>query len=156
MNERVVLDSSAFFAMEDMSGDWDAYTSPGVLQELQRYNDGRAAYLEHKVKVSDPTSISLEKVAKAAKETGDASRLSSVDREVLALAIDLEAVLLTDDYSMQNLAKHIGLPYRAVGLKPIQKKVVWSYRCTGCGKVIKEQQPDCPVCGSSLRTTRKK
>ncbi len=72
MKERVVLDSSAFFAMEDMSGDWDAYTSPGVLRELQRYNDGRAAYLEHKVKVSDPTSNSLEKVAKAAKETGDA------------------------------------------------------------------------------------
>ncbi|MDD1747814.1 MAG: nucleic acid-binding protein [Methanomassiliicoccales archaeon] len=156
MKERVVLDSSAFFAMEDMSGDWEAYTSPGVLRELQRYNDGRAAYLEHKVKVSDPTSNSLERVAKAAKETGDASRLSAVDREVLALAIDLEAVLLTDDYSMQNLAKHIGLPYRAVGLKPIQKKVVWSYRCTGCGKVIKEQQPDCPVCGSALRTTRKR
>jgi UPF0271 protein len=156
MRERVVLDSSALFAMEDLPIDWDAFTAPGVLRELGRFNDSRAAYLEHKIKVSEPGKGAMDKVDSAARETGDIARLSPVDREVLALAIDLEAVLLTDDYSMQNLAEHLGLPYRAVGLKAIQKKIVWNYRCIGCGKVYKEQHPDCPVCGSALRTTRKR
>lgn len=156
MKERVVLDSSALFAMEDLPDEWDAFTVEGVLRELGRFNDSRAAYLEHKVRISEPGKAAKEKVDRAARETGDIARLSPVDRELLALAVELGAVLLTDDYSIQNLAQHLGIPYRPVGLKAIQKKLVWNYRCTGCGKIFKEQHPDCPVCGSALRTTRKR
>jgi UPF0271 protein len=43
-----------------------------------------------------------------------------------------------------------------VGLKGITRVIRWNYLCTGCGKVFKEEHPDCPICGSPLRTTRRK
>jgi len=73
---------------------------------------------------------------------------------VLALALDLKAELLTDDYSIQNLARVMGVRYRGVGMKEIKEVVRWKYRCTGCRKEWDENYPDCPICGSPLRSSR--
>ena len=90
----------------------------------------------------------------ASHSTVDSIRLSSVDIDLLALAKDMDATILTDDYSIQNTAKFLGIKYKAVGLKAIKKLVKWNYKCLGCGKVFDKEMPDCPVCGSKLRTTR--
>jgi UPF0271 protein len=156
MGRPVVLDTSALFSMEDVPTDIRAFAPPGVLAELRRYNDGRAETLSLKVTISDPTSTSLRKVEEAAARTGDSSRLSSVDKEVLALAIDMGAEVYTDDYSVQNLASVLGISFRPVGIRPIRSVVRWRYLCTGCGRRFDKEQPDCPVCGSQLRTCRGK
>jgi len=106
--------------------------------------------------VSPATSAARSKVKQAAKGTGDAARLSKTDTEVLALALELKAAVATDDYSIQNLASVLGVEYLPMNMKGISKVVCWNYLCTGCGKVFKEPQPDCPVCGSALRTTRRR
>lgn len=153
---RVVLDTSALFGLEQVPSDWEAFITEGVLTELERYNDRRAEHLLPTIKVSQATSVSLDKVREAAKGTGDSSRLSSTDTEVLALALELGAAVVTDDYSIQNLASVLGVRYIPISMKGITKVLRWNYLCTGCGKVFKEQHPDCPVCGSPLRTTRKR
>lgn len=150
------MDTSALFGLEQVPPDWEAFVTEGVLAELEKYNDRRAENLIPMLKVSQATTASLSKVREAAKGTGDSSRLSRTDMEVLALAYELKAAVVTDDYSIQNLASVLGLEFMPMNMKGITKVVRWNYLCTGCGKVFKESHPDCPVCGSPLRTTRKR
>lgn len=152
----MVLDTSALFSLEQVPQDWEAFVTEGVLGELEKYGDRRADHLLPMLKVSQATSRTLGAVRKASKGTGDSARLSPVDVEVLALALELKASVVTDDYSIQNLAVVLGIDYMPLGMKGITKVIRWNYLCTGCGKVFKEQHPDCPICGSPLRTTRRK
>ncbi len=153
---KVVLDTSALFGLEQVPPEWDAYVTEGVLAELEKYNDRRSENLLHTIKVSQATASALSKVREAAKGTGDSSRLSRTDIGVLALALEIQAAVVTDDYSIQNLASVLGVEFLPMNMKGITKVVRWNYLCTGCGKVFKEPQPDCPICGSPLRTTRRR
>ncbi|NLI74385.1 MAG: nucleic acid-binding protein, partial [Euryarchaeota archaeon] len=92
----------------------------------------------------------------AASKTGDDARLSPVDMEILAIAIDVKGMILTDDYSIQNLAKVLGLEYKSIGTKGIKEIFTWKYRCRGCGRIFNENMDDCPICGSALRSIRSK
>lgn len=150
------MDTSALFSLEQVLPGWEAFITQGVLDELEKYGDRRADHLLSILKVSQATSRTVGTVLKAAKGTGDSARLSPVDLEVLALALELKASVVTDDYSIQNLAAVLGVEYIPVGLKGITRVIRWNYLCTGCGKVFKEEHPDCPICGSPLRTTRRK
>jgi len=153
---KVVLDTSALFGLEQVPQDWEAFVTDGVLAELEKYHDRRAEHLVPMLKVSQATAVSLSKVKDAAKGTGDSSRLSSTDMGVLALAYEIGAAVATDDYSIQNLASVLGIEFISMNMKGITRVVRWNYLCTGCGKVFKEPHPDCPVCGSPLRTTRRR
>lgn len=153
---KVVLDTSALFSIESIPGDYEAYTTHGVVDELKKYNDTRWMFWEHQVTVTDPSPQAKKAIVQASQSTGDSKRLSPVDIELLALAKDMDATILTDDYSIQNTAKFLGLRYKPVGMKAIKQLVKWNYKCLGCGKVFDKELPDCPVCGSQLRTTRAK
>jgi UPF0271 protein len=148
-----VLDTSALFALQEIP-EGDSYIPPGVLRELREHGDNRVAYLPEVISVTEPSRESLNKVDKAAIETGDDARISPVDRDVLALAMDMGATLVTDDYSLQNLASHVGIAFAPVGKGGITRKLRWKYKCTGCGRIWSENHPDCPVCGSHLRSFR--
>jgi UPF0271 protein len=106
--------------------------------------------------VSECTQSSISKVKDAATKTGDIGRLSDVDVSVIALAIDLDGIVLTDDFSIQNVCSVMRINYRSVGTDGIKKVEKWNYRCNGCGKWYKEKQNDCPICGSSMKAHRKK
>ncbi|MDD1770822.1 MAG: nucleic acid-binding protein [Methanomassiliicoccales archaeon] len=152
--ERLVLDTSALFSMEDLPQGAEVYVTPSVLEELEKYKDRRIERWGELLRTSEATKASIKKVKEAAQSTGDIARVSPTDVEVLALAMDLGAMLLTDDYSIQNLAAYLGVPYRPVGLKGIRKVFKWKYKCVGCGRVFDTEMPECPVCGSKLRTVR--
>lgn len=151
---KLVLDTSALFSMQDLPPDAEVHTTPSVIAELEKYGDKRTGYWEHALRISHPGAGSLKLVKDAAEKTGDLSRLSQTDIEVLALVKEIGATLLTDDYSIQNLAKYMDIEYKAVGLKGIKKLVKWKLRCTGCGRIWDKEYPECPVCGSPLRTSR--
>lgn len=151
----LVLDTSALFTM-DAPPDEEYVCPPGVIRELESFDDPRLALWGDMLRISDCTKESLEKVEEAAKKTGDDGRLSPMDRTVLALALDVNGTILSDDYSIQNVARVLGLGFRPVGTKGISKVAKWNYRCVGCGKWYKEKYPECPVCGSSMRACRKK
>jgi len=154
--KKIVLDTSALFSMEDVPPEMEAYSTPGVIAELRKYKDSRAEYLEHKVRIIQPDPADIESLRSRSKETGDVSRLSPTDIELVALAIRLQAELWTDDYSMQNMAKHLAITYRSVGTRGITRVVKWKHRCVGCGKTFEKEMPDCPICGSQVTTSRKK
>ena len=149
-----VLDSSALFSMEDLPD--DHVCTQGVVDELLKYKDPRVDRWGDLLRVSGCTERSVAKVKDAAKKSGDAGRLSDVDVSVIALAIDINGIVLTDDFSIQNVCKIMGIEYRSVGTEGIKKIEKWNYRCNGCGRWYKEKLNDCPICGSSMRSCRKK
>ncbi len=136
--------------------DEDFLCPPGVIDELRRYNDRRLDLWGDLLKTSDCTKASIDKVTEAARKSGDHGRLSPVDITVLALALDTEGTILSDDYSIQNVAKIMNISFRPVGMKGIKKVEKWNYQCIGCGKWFKENSPECPICGSGMRSKRRK
>ena len=87
--------------------------------------------------------------------TGDDGRLSETDTELLALALQLKAEIISDDYSVQNVATILQISFKTA-LQGIRKVIHWTYRCRGCGRYYEKMEPDCPICGSEVRSVRKK
>jgi len=151
----LVLDSSALFSMEQLPEE-ESVCPPGVIDELNKYKDPRLVLWGDLLRVSDCTKASIDKVSQIAKKSGDLGRLSPVDITVLALGLDTGGTILTDDYSIQNVAKLMGLPCRAVGQAGIKRVEKWNYKCIGCGKWFKEKANECPICGSAMKSCRKR
>ena len=104
----LVLDSSAFFSMDALPEE-EHVCPPGVIRELEKYEDPRLALWGDMVHVSDCSKESLAKVEEAARKSGDLGRLSPVDMTVLALALDVNGTIWSDDYSIQNVARIMGI-----------------------------------------------
>jgi len=153
-----VLDTSVLYYGKDLPQGFECVITPGVVKELNR--EGMSSRLEllmaTRVRVSSPSDRSLKKVDGEAEKTGDSRRLSQTDKELLALALDLGYELLTDDYSIQNLARVLGIPARGFDQKGISEVFEWQAKCKGCGKLFPADVRTCDVCGSETRTRRKK
>ncbi len=151
----IVLDSSALFSMEDLP-DGDCVCPPGVIGELRKYKDRRLDLWGDMLRVSDCSPESMEKVKEEARKSGDLGRLSPVDLTVIALGLDLDGVVYSDDYSIENVCTRLGIQYRPVGTGGIKKVEKWNYQCIGCKKWYKEKMDECPICGSPMKAHRKK
>jgi len=153
-----VLDTSVLFYGKDLPTGYELVISPGVVRELER--EGMAQRLElllaTRIRVSSPSKRSLSKVENEAERTGDSTRLSETDKEILALALDLGYQLLTDDYSIQNLATVLGVPYRGFDQRGITRVLEWESWCAGCGKTLKADVKECDICGSPTKMRRKR
>ena len=113
-----------------------------------------------------PTPAALEAAKTAAGASGDLARLSDVDVDVLALALSLKAVLVTDDYRLQNTYRHAGGTVEPVVNAASKHVWIWEQRCKGCGatssldpNVARSKQGstgECRICGSPLEVKRRK
>jgi UPF0271 protein len=153
VEKNVVIDTSSILAGFQFDGTRTYYISPLALDEIElgKKRDELDLLVERGTLVVKPPSLdSMEKVNVGAQETGDINRLSRADIELLALAHELEAVIISDDYSIQNLASRLGIEYDKFGKASIREEIEWTYRCKGCGRYYEEEQMDCPVCGSEV------
>jgi len=150
-----VLDSSAILTGSQFAG--ELMTVPQVLEEIRRrgLTLEEEVFVEQRVRVFTAGPEARAVIAAAAKGTGDEARISPTDAELLALAVERRATLVTDDYAIQNVARVIGIPFVAVGQSGIRKVVQWYHRCSGCARYFDSPQKECPVCGSPVRTTRR-
>ena len=154
---RLVLDATAIRSGMTISCQHEWFVTPSVMDELKRGKTARDLELLSGIslKVIRPTGDNVGKVREAAEVTGDISRLSNTDVDVLALALELRAMILTDDYSIQNLARVLKIEYRPGITTGIKEVFHWGYRCRGCGRTFESKENDCPVCGSEIRVVRK-
>lgn len=112
---------------------------------------------EKGLQLHSPTNTSIQRVKKNAKETGDDQRLSQTDIEILALALDLNAdtnldvTILTDDYSIQNVAMALNVKFKGFSQKEITQRFQWISHCPGCKRGFQEPIDICPVCGTKTK-----
>ncbi|AGB04791.1 putative nucleic acid-binding protein with PIN domain and Zn ribbon [Aciduliprofundum sp. MAR08-339] len=148
--KRYVIDSSALIEGFIPPGDVEIYTTPGVESEVK----SKGVYFPI-IKVVSPSRYNTKLAVKAAKETGDFHSLSNVDIELIALALQLNATLITDDYAMQNVASHLNLEFMGIHQDEIKEIRRWKWRCTSCGRYYSKYYSSCPVCGGELNRVRK-
>lgn len=158
-----VIDTSAILSGKPINiADSSLVTTPGVSDELSpggRDFQNFEFLKEIGLMIQLPSKNAVDIVKKTATETGDDQRLSVADIEIVALALDImekpnkEVIILSDDYSIQNLASTLNIRYQGVLQKGITKKFKWISRCPGCGKKFNEQTKICPICGSSTRSS---
>jgi UPF0271 protein len=164
----IVLDTSAFIAgFDPLTVPERQYTVPDVRRELaagsmpwMRFN---TAVENRKLIVRKPKNSFLQEVLEASREVGDIRYLSKEDMQVLALALELKGrglspLIVTDDYSIQNVANKINVKFTSLLTFGIKFRFKWILYCPACYRKypsdykfkIRE------VCGTELKRKPKK
>ena len=108
--------------------------------------------------VQSPRRSSCDIVRKASLELGEGLCLSKADLQILALGLDLKLkgispTIVSDDYSIQNIAEHLGINYTFLATLGITYKFNWSIYCPACFRryVHNYKGRLCEVCGTKLK-----
>ncbi|MGC9516609.1 MAG: hypothetical protein ACP5C3_02805 [Methanomicrobiales archaeon] len=154
-----VLDSSAFiggFCSENKAN----FTVEEVTQEVKDLKSNlflQSAIKEGKIEIIAPDKEFLDKLELIIQNSGDNTRLSQVDKNVIALAMTLkhkklDPTVVTDDYSMQNVLKILGISYRSILTEGINQIYNWIKICKGCKKKYASDYKfnECEICGSPI------
>jgi endoribonuclease Nob1 len=111
--------------------------------------------LAKRIVIHEPIASTATLVKLVAKRMGE-SRLSEADVSILALAKDYNAVLVSDDFAISNLAKSLSIELLNLGTKGIRERRKWIKYCGICGKGYSPTQSVCSLCGNKLRVRYKK
>jgi UPF0271 protein len=154
-SSRYVLDAGAFYAGIPFLSSGSYYTTQVVFNEVKHIKKSLGA-LEALVdtgglQVIEPDRNRLENAMTAAKKTGDYQKLSREDFSIIALALQLESTLLTDDYAVANVAAALKIPVKSTLSKGIKETRKWIAYCSGCGKAFGPEAKVCPLCGNKLK-----
>src|SRR5208283_4139819 len=150
----LVLDATAFYAGVPYTNTSEyMVTTPDVISEVSNERT-RSLIALSKINVWQADQIQLKKVKDAARGTGD-SDLSKADLSVLALCLYIvaegnDAILLSDDFAVENVASRLGIKARPLMTNGIKTAAAWVFFCPACGKIYPKQRPDCIVCGTKL------
>jgi UPF0271 protein len=163
MGKAIVLDTSALLmGYEAAEVDAEHYTVPSVREEMQR-DDIRKLRLDSAIDAGRITVVSPDpkyraEVERIIEELGEAKALSEADAELLALGAQLkgegwETTVVSDDYSVQNVASELGLSFKGLATQGIKRQFKWETYCPGCRKTFEKPQDEgiCPICGTQLK-----
>ena len=135
-NDVYVLDSSGIIG-GFLSKKFANFTTSQVITEIKDLKSElflQSALENGYITIKEPESQDFKQVKKVITESGDLLRLSDVDQLVIALALTIERdgmnpIVVTDDYSIQNVLKIMGISYRSVLTKGIENIVGWIKIC---------------------------
>jgi len=149
-----VLDSSAFYAGVPFSSSEPSVTTSHVYNEIKHIkkdHDAVQILIEtRRLKISDPEHKFIITVNDAVKKSGDFPNLSQEDVSIIALSLQLNAELITDDFAVSNVAKNLSIKVIPIMTSGIKKIVTWIYYCPGC-KTDFSETANCPNCGNRLK-----
>jgi UPF0271 protein len=162
----VILDTSAFLQGYNPVLAKQQYTVPGVRAEIKgkmaqlRYDNAlHTGYLREII----PEKKYVETILKMIKEEGELKSLSETDIQLISLALQLQTedknpIIVSDDYSIQNIASKLKIKYFGFSTPGIKKSIKWTIYCPGCKKVYEEYTVDkkCLICGTELKRKPKK
>jgi UPF0271 protein len=147
---RVVLDTSAIIYLQDFRKFEEIFIPSLVVEEVKdRLSTMKLEALN--AKTLEPNKKFLEEVKSVAKKTGDLEKLSRTDIQVLALAKELKATIISDDYNIQNVAKKLNIQFFPVFSKGIKEMFFWKKFCPACKRYFKKNLKECPICGTKLK-----
>jgi endoribonuclease Nob1 len=159
----IVLDTSAFLAgFDPFSLSEEQVTVPKVEEEIKRNSmilvRFTTAIENGKLKVEAPTEESLNSTKASATKVGDSHKLSDADFQLLSLALEMKTKgftpqIVTDDYSIQNVATQLGIEFLALGTFGIKRLLEWIRYCPACYREYPTDYPtkECQVCGTPLK-----
>jgi UPF0271 protein len=164
----MVLDTSAFLVgFDPFSISEDQATVPKVKEEIKTNSmiwvRFKTAVENGKLKVKAPSEEFLNRVKASAITVGDSFFLSETDMQILALALELKAAgynpqIVTDDYSIQNVATQMGIEFAALATFGIRRLLEWVRYCPACHREYPADygSTKCTVCGTKLKRKPRK
>ncbi len=156
----LVLDTTAFYAGVPYTNTTESLvTTPDVISEVSNERT-RSLIALSKINVLQAGPEHYKRVKDAARNTGDIN-MSKADLSVLALCLSIaaegnEAILLSDDFAVENVASRLGIKARPLMTGGIKLAAQWIFFCPACGKRYEKQRADCLVCGTKLEKRLKK
>jgi len=149
-----ILDASAFYAGVPFSSSEDCYTTSLVYEEIKhikKNHDALGTLLEtNRLKIREPDPESTKNAIKASKNTGDFPQLSKQDISIIALCIELNGEIISDDYAISNVSKNLGLKISSIMTKGIEDVGMWIHYCPGC-RINQTSGKECSMCGTPLK-----
>ena len=113
-------------------------TTPDVINEVS--NERTRSLIEvSNLNVLQGTPEAFKKVKDAARNTGD-NTMSKSDLSVSCImSVDIEAdgneaILLSDDFAVENVASRLGIKARPLMTNGIKTAAEWVFFCPACGK----------------------
>jgi len=159
----MVLDTSAFVAGFDPFSVREEQIAPPKVEEEVKRNAMTLlrfsmAVENGRLKIFAPSQEFMNKVKASATSVGDSFFLSETDKQVLALAMEIKArgdtpQIVTDDYSIQNVAKQLGLEYVSLVTFGIKRLLTWIRYCPACHRTYPAnfKTKECTICGTALK-----
>jgi UPF0271 protein len=153
---KYALDAGAFYTgFVFLSSAYRYCTTQAVLDEvkhIKRSHGAIEALLEsNNLQILNLDTKSIKKVVAAARRTGDYTKLSEADISIIALALQLEIVLVTDDFAVANVATTLKIPVKSVASKGITHTRKWIAYCSACSRAFGPNAKECRLCGNRLR-----
>lgn len=153
-----VLDATSFYAGIPFSSQEKCFTTPQVFDEIKHIKKNHEAVQTlldlDRLEIIQPDKKNLDLILEKANQTGDRIKLSKEDISILALCIQLSGELVTDDFTVSNVAKHLGLKVIPLMTRGISKILENVYSCPACNKSF-EKKSTCPICGTKLKKLAK-
>lgn len=172
--QTLIFDTNIFLLGVDFNLiDCVIYTTPEVIEEVRHkkysnknrniLNRIQAAIESKRLLLRTPLDSFIQKIEISSKTTGDFRALSMVDKQLIALALELketlnkEVTLYTNDFSMQNLCSELNIPFSPLIRDGIKSKIIWEVYCPFCKEIkkIEEFGKNCEKCGTKLKRRRK-
>ena len=161
MFKAYIVDASGFInGFTPLVDDFKTFTVPGVLSEIEPnitlyevvysyVKDGFIFLVEPKVEF-------MKRIEKETITTGDAYKLSDVDKKILALGLQLNGeynvTIVTDDYAIQNTGLNIGINVKNIRERGVSKVIRWVKYCPSCFREYTDEKiKNCIVCGRALK-----
>lgn len=149
-----ILDASAFYAGIPFRSSSEYYTTSLVYDEIKhikKNHDAIGTLIEtNRLKIREPDNKATDTAIMAAKNTGDFTQLSKQDISVIALCIEMDGQIISDDYAVSNVAKNLNLKISSVMTQGIEDVGRWIHYCPGC-RINHNNGNECPVCGTRLK-----
>jgi len=149
-----ILDASAFYAGVPFRSSHDYYTTSIVYDEIKhikKNHDALGMLLEtNRLKIREPDEKSTEAAIKAARDTGDFPQLSKEDISIIALCIEMNGEIISDDFAISNVSKNLGLKISHIMTQGIKDVGKWVHYCPGC-RTNHTNEKECPMCGTPLK-----
>jgi UPF0271 protein len=149
-----VYDASAFYAGIPFSSPQQGCTTPLVFEEIKHIKQSHGVletlFDAGRLEIIEPDPEKTTTVIERSKKTGDYQKLSRADVSAVALALQLKAQLVTDDFAVLNLAKNLGLDVAPIMTKGIKVVGSWAYYCPACKKEFSALDT-CPICANKLK-----
>ncbi len=137
-------------------------TTPSVITEIK---SGTAPHTRIMIAVNagkldlrEPSPKILKEIINSSIKIGDFSSLSRADMDVLALSLELQRtgfspILVSDDYTIQNVAEYSGLIYTSLMTFGIRYRFEWLLYCPACKRryTTNSSTKVCNICGTRLK-----
>ena len=148
-----VLDATAFYAGTPFRSEDSYYVTMSVYDEIKHIKKNHDA-LEillgsRRLIIQEPNNEYEKKVRDVAKKTGDLNSLSNEDISSIALSLELNTELISDDFAVSNVSKQLDVEIIPLMTNGINTVGTWIHYCSSCG--ITSQKSICPNCGNKLR-----